>query len=171
MTPDTTSRLGGAPAREITGRFVLLCLLGFFATVVGVNIVMARFAVSTFGGVETASSYKAGLAFRGEEMAADAQARRHWEVSAQIQNLGGDGRLVTVTAKDATGAPLTGLVAAARLAHPTDARRDVTLALRDLGAGRYLADLDAPAGQWDLVIDLSQGEERLFRSKNRVQLH
>lgn len=171
MTPDTTTSLGGTRPREITGRFVLLCLLGFFATVVGVNIVMARFAVSTFGGVETASSYKAGLAFRGEERAAEAQARRHWDVSAHVQDLGGEGRLVTVTAKDAAGTALGGLSAAARLVHPTDARRDVAIALRDLGAGRYLAELDAPAGQWDLVIDLSQGEERLFRSKNRVQLH
>lgn len=156
--------------REITGRFVLACLLGFFAVVVAVNMVMARYAVSTFGGVETASSYKAGLAFRGEELAAERQAERRWQVTADFQSLGAEGRIVTITARDGAGNPQSGLIAAARLAHPTDARRDVFADLRDLGAGRYSATVDAPAGQWDLVIDLSQGAERLFRSKNRMQL-
>ncbi|WP_127089968.1 FixH family protein [Aquabacter cavernae] len=156
--------------REITGRFVLVCILAFFATIIAVNVVMARFAVTTFGGVETASSYKAGLAFRGEEMAAEQQAERHWNVVAEFQDLGGGGRIVTLIARDNAGRPLSGLIAATRLSHPTDARRDVTTELKDLGDGRYGASLDAPAGQWDLVIDLSQGDQRLFRSKNRMQL-
>lgn len=168
MMPGTLKT--GQP-REITGRFVLVCLLSFFATIIAVNLVMARYAVTTFGGVETASSYKAGLAFKGEEQAAERQAERHWNVAAEFQDLGGDGRVLTIIARDAKGNPLTGLSAAARLSHPTDARRDVSVPLRDLGTGRYGVSLDAPAGQWDLVIDLSQGEDRLFRSKNRVQLH
>ncbi|MBA4790556.1 MAG: FixH family protein [Rhizobiales bacterium] len=157
--------------REITGRLVLVCLLSFFATIIAVNVVMARFAVTTFGGVETASSYKAGLAFKGEEQAAERQAERHWKVVAEFQDLGGEGRVLAVVVRDGAGNPLTGLSATARLAHPTDARRDVATELRDLGTGRYGVSLDAPAGQWDLVIDLSQGDERLFRSKNRMQLH
>ena len=30
--------------------------------------------------------------------------------------------------------------------------------------------MTAEAGQWDLVIDLYQGEERAFRSRNRITL-
>jgi nitrogen fixation protein FixH len=56
--------------KEVTGRMVLLCLIGFFFVVVGINAVMVRVAVSTFGGVETDSSYKAGLAFAKEAQAA-----------------------------------------------------------------------------------------------------
>lgn len=156
--------------RPITGRFVLVTLLSFFGVVVGVNVVMARLAVSTFGGVETASSYKAGLAFRSEELAAGEQAGRHWQVQAVITELGGEARTLTITARDAQGRPLTGLEADARLVHPTDARRDVDLTLDDLGGGTFRASTQAHAGNWDLVLDLSQGGNRLFRSKNRVQL-
>ena len=55
--------------REITGRMVFICLVAFFAVVIGVNFVLVRAAISTFGGLETESSYKAGLAF-GSEIAA-----------------------------------------------------------------------------------------------------
>ncbi|MEP9375131.1 FixH family protein [Aquabacter sp. CN5-332] len=163
--------LSDRPPGEITGRFVLLCILGFFGIVIAVNVVMARYAVSTFGGVETASAYKAGLAFRGEELAAGQQAERQWQVEAQVRDFGAGERIIALTALDARGRPLMGLEATARLAHPTDARRDASVVLIDLGAGRYSATIEAAPGQWDLVVDLSQGGERLFRSRNRVQLH
>jgi len=154
--------------RPLTGRHVLVMILSFFGIIIGVNLVMARFAVSTFGGVETASSYKAGLAFKGEEIAAAAQTARDWDVSVAVTSLGADARTFTVQAKDAAGAPLTGYAASARIVHPTDARQDVRLALSDLGGGRYGGEAAVHPGQWDLVVDLAQGDARLFRSKNRI---
>ncbi|TCT06138.1 FixH family protein [Aquabacter spiritensis] len=159
----------GAP-RPVTGRVVLFAILAFFGVVVGVNLVMARLAVSTFGGVETASAYKAGLAFRGEEQAAAEQAARHWQVDAQVRGRGDDTRTVALVVRDAAGRPLPGLEVRARLSHPTDARRDAVAQLSEEGGGRYTGILPAAAGQWDLVLDLSQGDSRLFRSRNRVQL-
>ena len=41
------------------------------------NVVMIRAAISTFGGVETAKPYQAGLAFKREIAAARAQEARH----------------------------------------------------------------------------------------------
>ena len=49
---EETTGQGGRP-KEVTGRMVLACLLAFFAVVAGVNALMIRAAVSTFGGVET----------------------------------------------------------------------------------------------------------------------
>lgn len=161
---------GQRPPRQITGTMVLLGLLAFFAVVMTVNFTMARYAVSTFAGLETESSYKAGLTFGKDSKAAAEQAARHWAVDVDLQTPGGTGRVVEVRVLDATGKPLSDLVADGRFAHPTDARRDVVLNLLPLGDGRYRASADAGAGQWELVIDFSQGGERLFRSKNRVQL-
>jgi FixH len=45
---------------QITGLMVLGFMIAFFAIIVGVNVFMAHAAISTFGGVETASSYHAG---------------------------------------------------------------------------------------------------------------
>lgn len=158
------------PPRELTGRLVLLMLLAFFGVVIGVNVIMARYAVTTFAGVETESSYKAGLAFTAEHQAAERQAARHWGVSVQLLSPGGDAREVMVRVLDASGKPLSDLVPDAEFSHPTDSRRDVVLALVPLGDGRYRARAAAGAGQWDLVIDFAQGGERMFRSRNRVQL-
>ena len=163
------SDLSPAP-RPVTGRFVLLCLVSFFGVVIAVNVIMARFALSTFGGVETASSYKAGLAFRSEELAAQAQSARDWHVDVVLTELGGEGRALVVTVRDHDGKPVSALETEAELLHPTDARRDVPVLLTPAGAGTYRAELDAPAGAWVFSIDLSQGGERLFRSKNRITL-
>ena len=62
-----------AKSRELTGRAVLFWLLGFFAVTIGVNAVMVRVATKTFGGVETESSYKAGLVFKQDIEAAAQQ--------------------------------------------------------------------------------------------------
>src|ERR1700690_1116795 len=52
--------------RILTGRHVLLWLVAFFGIVFAVNGGLVQAAISTFGGVETASSYKAGLQFEQE---------------------------------------------------------------------------------------------------------
>lgn len=156
--------------RNFTGWHMTGILVAFFGVVIAVNVVMARFAVTTFGGVDTENAYKAGLAFRKEINAAEEQSERHWVVDVNVETLGAGARAVTVRALDATGKPLSALAGSARLSHPTDARQDVTTALAPLGDGRYRAVVEAHKGQWDLVVDFAQGDERVFRSKNRVQL-
>ena len=64
------------PSRQLTGRTVLVWLVAFFGVVFAVNAVMIHAAISTFGGVETASSYKAGLAFEQEVEAGAARRTR-----------------------------------------------------------------------------------------------
>lgn len=160
-----------APARRpLTGRTVALALVAFFAVVVAVNVVMVRAAISTFGGVETRSSYRAGLAFGREVAAAQAQEARGWTVEAKLSPGRDGGTGLEVRARDAAGAALTGLALEARLAHPADDRRDHRLALAEVGPGLYRGATEAPPGAWDLVMELKRRDERLFRSKSRVTL-
>jgi nitrogen fixation protein FixH len=159
-----------APRRPISGRMVLLCFIGFFGVVAAVNAVMIRAATSTFSGVETGSSYKAGLAFKNELAAARAQDALHWQVSGRLWRQGARQASVEITALDQNGAPLSGLALTARLAHPTDARRDHELPVSGAGAGLFRGVIEAGPGQWDLIVDLWRADERLFRSKSRVIL-
>ena len=154
---------------HVTGRMVLAGLVAFFGLVAGVNAIMIHAAVSTFGGVETDSSYRAGLAFAREAATVAAQDARHWSVTAKAA-LEGNATVVEVTARDASGQPLANLVATASLLHPTDRRADHAVSLVSEAAGSLRGETVAAAGQWDLVIELSRGGERLFRSKNRVWL-
>jgi nitrogen fixation protein FixH len=159
----------GCRTKEVTGRMVLICLVTFFAVVAGVNGIMIRAAVSTFGGVETANSYQAGLAFAREIAAVETQDALHWDVRAKVATSAGETAL-EVTATDASGNSLTGLEASARLVHPADRRLDHDVPLRAEAPGKFRGRADVAFGQWALVIELSRDGARLFRSRNQIFL-
>jgi nitrogen fixation protein FixH len=166
----TSASNAPACARPLTGRVVLACLIAFFAVISIANGIMIRAAVTTFGGVETSSSYQAGLAFARESAAAQAQDALRWQVAAKVQPMGA-GTSVEIDALDAEGRPLTGLQATAHLSHPTDRRADQAVALSEGTSGRFRGTTAAIVGQWDVVIELARDGERVFRSRNRVVLH
>jgi nitrogen fixation protein FixH len=160
-----------ARAKPLTGRTVLLCLLAFFGVVVGVNMVMMMLAIRTLPGTEVDSAYRASVSFNREIAAAREQAALGWQVTARIEHAP-DGRAhVNVEARDAHGAPLTGLAISARLQRPIDKRADrlLTLAERETGIYRGGAK-DVAAGQWTLVVEAARANERVFLSRHRVFL-
>ena len=170
QTQSYSSPVGGRGARQVTGRMVLACLVAFFAVIAAVNAVMIRAAVSTFGGVETESSYKAGLAFARDIAAAQAQDARHWQVRANVTPLPDGTISLELSVRDASGQPVSGLDAAVQLNHPTDRRLDRSVFMHEIAPGRFRGVTAVDAGNRDLVIDLTRGAEHLFRSKNRLVL-
>jgi len=154
---------------RITGWHVLGSLLAFFGAVMVVNVVMVWAALSTFGGVETSSSYKAGLEFTDEMERAAAQRGLGWTVNAELAGNAAQ-RIVSVDATDATGNSVAGLAAEATFAHPADERQDRQVILFETAPGRYEGDTDVPDGVWSLRLAFSQDGEVLYRSRNRVTL-
>jgi nitrogen fixation protein FixH len=155
--------------RELTGRAVLLWLLGFFGCVFAVNGVLVKAATSTFAGLETTSSYKAGLMFKREIDLAERQAALHWRVDGKLVDKGGSA-VLDLTVRDGKGAAVTGLTALARLAHPATAKLDHVVPLNRIGAGTFHGHVAAAPGQWELIVDLDRNGERVFRSRSRVTL-
>lgn len=159
-----------APGFKVTGRFVLIALIAFFSVVAGVNAIMIRLAVGTFGGVETESAYRAGLAYSGEIAAAEVQAARGWRVDITVRPTGADfqGQLITMSAFDAAGQALDRLEVQAMLQRPADRRRDTTVTFQPSSAGRWIAQVAVEPGQWDLVLTLRESGKDAFRSRNRL---
>jgi nitrogen fixation protein FixH len=153
--------------RPLTGRRVLAMLIGFFGLVIAVNLVMVREAITTFGGVDTPSSYQAGLNFKAEEAAAAAQDALQWRVDAKVVADAGSAR-VTVEIREPSGAPVHGLAVTATLAHPSDERRDVVVAMTETMPGIYSGPAVVEAGQRVLDIEVARDGRRVFRSRNRV---
>lgn len=160
----------GGPEREVTGWTVFVCLVTFFAIITAVNAVMMTAAITTFGGVETGSSYQAGLAFARENAAVQAQDRLGWQVTVSPRSDGGATPIIEIVARDKGNGPLAGLQVFGRLSHPMDKRADRVLAWREVTAGVFRADSGRVVGQWDLVIELSQDGALKFRSRNRLTL-
>jgi nitrogen fixation protein FixH len=154
--------------KEVTGRMVFICFVTFFAVVFGVNAIMVRVAVSTFGGVETASSYQAGLAFAREVALVDTQDALNWHVKAKVVPANDGAMLVEVIATSSDERPLSDLQASAWLVHPTDKRADQAVILRESAPGQFRGTAMSASGQWDLVTELTRDNIRMFRSKNRI---
>ena len=156
--------------RELTGRAVLLWLAGFFGIVFAVNGVLVQAATSTFRGLETGSSYQAGLVFKQQVESAERQDALHWQVDGKLSRDKAGEAVLDISARDGQGAPLSGLTATAVLAHPADTRLDLPMSMNTAAPGTFRGEAAAAPGQWEIIIDLSRGDERVFRSRSRVTL-
>jgi nitrogen fixation protein FixH len=156
--------------RELTGRAVLFWIVGFFAVVFAVNGVLVRAATSTFGGLETQSSYKAGLLFEDEVAKAERQQALQWQVDGKLARGRAGEAVLDIRVRDAQGAAVDGLTADAKLAHPADSKRDHVIHLSRAGAGAFRGADAAEPGQWELIVDFYRGEARVYRSRSRVTL-
>ncbi len=158
------------PQRELTGRMVLFGFIGFFAVVAAVNAIMIRAAVTTFAGTETASAYKAGLAYKAEEAAAAAQAKLNWQVDGQIVRTSSGKAVLTVNVRDKNRQPVYGIDVSARLAHPLNARLDHDIVLARIADGSFRGMTEANPGQWALTLEVKRGGDRVYLNKSRVVL-
>jgi len=159
-------------ARQITGRFVLIAVISFFAVVIGVNLVMMRLAIATLPGTEVDSAYSASLAYQKEIQAAHQQNGRDWKVGAHVERQADGLARLNVEARAGDGLPLAGLSVLSRLERPTDRRADQAFEMKESGGGSYSGTAHGvAAGQWDLVIEADRDGKRLFLSRNRVVLN
>jgi nitrogen fixation protein FixH len=156
--------------RQITGPKVLVAFVAFFAIVTGVNAVLLRAATSTFGGVEVASAYRAGLSFNKELAAAARQDELNWKVEAELARQSNNRARLVIKLHEADDTPARGIDVAARLIHPADGRRDHGVALHETSQGEFEGTTDAAPGRWDLLIEATRADEILFRSRSRVTL-
>ena len=159
-------------ARPITGRFVLITIISFFSVIIGVNVLMMRFAISTLPGTEVDSAYGASLAYQKEINAAREQNARRWKIDAHVERQADGIATLTLRASDAVGKPLTGLAVSGQFERPTDRRGDRPVRVVEEGEGTYRGTAqDVAPGQWDLVIEADGHGKRLFLSHNRVLLN
>ncbi len=158
--------------RPLTGRRVLVMIIGFFGVVFAVNGVMMKLAIQTLPGTDVDSAYNASLAYEGEIVAARDQDARSWKVDAQIQRAVGGGTELRVEVRDNGGAPMSGLKFQGRFERPTDRRADQPVVLAEIGNGIYFGSTASIApGQWDLVLEGDAAGRRMYLSKNRVVLN
>ena len=155
-------------SRELTGRAVLIWLVGFFAVTISVNAVMVHFASKTFGGVETASSYKAGLAFKQDIEAAEQQEALHWKVDGTVTRAATGEVTLEVKVHDGIGQIVPGWTATALLSHPMDSRLDQRFSMIRTGPEAARGVAYADPGYWNVTIDLDRNDVRMFRSRSRI---
>ncbi len=163
---DETPR-GGRP---ITGRTVLLWLMGFFGVMLIANAFFVYFALSTFSGLDNPSSYKAGRNYASEIEAAEAQAIRDWTVKLVVARAGAAATFDLI-ARDHASAPVRDVAFTLHLGHPADRRHDVTVPMTMADSGHYRGRADALAeGWWTLSIEGTREGETVYKSVERIRI-
>ena len=159
--------VNGGNGRPLTGRMVLFMLLGFFGVIISVNLVMVRFATSTFSGVGEKNAYMAGVSYNKALAAAREQDRRGWKVDASLQRIAPGRSALTITRSD--GGQYANVEVTARFLHPASGRMDRAVTLAPSGPNEWRAAVDLPAGVWDMVIEMRSGGATVFLSRDRLQ--
>lgn len=128
--------------KPFTGRHMAIILVSFFTIVVAVNVLMARFAISTFGGVVVENSYVASQKFNGWLDEARAEKALGWKAGFTRDGAGD----VVITLTNASGAALSGAHVAGRAEHPLGRRPDTALVFHETAPGKFVARLEQ--GRW-----------------------
>jgi nitrogen fixation protein FixH len=148
--------------KPFTGRHAAMILIAFFGVVISVNIVMASFALSTFGGTVVDNSYVASQHYNEWLARADAQDRLGWDRSVTVD---ADRHVRLAVRKD--GAAVEGLRIVATLRHPLGQTHARAMRFAPAADGA-LRSLDAlPAGRWQLDLSVHRGADE---ARYRVDL-
>lgn len=135
---------------EFTGRHMLLLICGFFAVVIGVNVLMAVSASRTWTGLVVQNSYVESQRFQEKHEQARAQMDAGWHFG-----IGYDGGKVTFSAKDDAGAVLALEGVGAFLRRPVGGHDDLTLELLRNG-DTYSAPTFLASGVWDVTVTIDE---------------
>jgi len=147
---------------------VLIVFLGFFATVFLVNGIMVYEALSTFAGLETADSYRKGLAYNARIAEGAAQAQRGWRDRLAYVS---DTQRVRIDIADPAGAGVPGLAITGEIGRAATDRFDRKLAFVETGPGAYEADAAGlEPGWWTVDIEGRGGAagDVLYEARERL---
>ena len=139
--------------RRFTGWHMSGILVAMFATIIAVNVVMAYFAVTTFGGTVVDNSYVATRNYNGWLAEARSQEALGWRITTTID----PDRRVRIAAIAPTGA-IDGVVSAVA-SHPLGRAPDHAIEFTRTGAGRYVAARPLRAGRWTLRVTVKSGKD------------
>lgn len=148
------------PGFRLTGRHVAGIFVAFFAVVITVNVLMASYAVSGFGGTVVDNSYVASQRFNDWLAMARRQDALGWRQETQL-----DARrhLVLTLA----GPSLTPTSVTANAEHPLGRAADIPLCFERQVDGQWRAATPLPAGRWIIHWTVrADGHDMRFVERN-----
>ncbi len=144
---------------ELTGKHVLAITVGAFAVIIGVNLVLAYKAVSTFPGLEVQNSYVASQGFNERKAAQEALG---WTLDPVYES----GRM-SLAFLDRDGRPVEVEELSVLVGRTTAAKDDVWPAFTFSG-GVYAADVALNRGKWMIKVTARSADGVLFERRSEV---
>ena len=144
---------------ELTGRHVLFITLGAFGVIIGVYMVMAWKAVSTFPGLDVENSYVASQQFDARRSAQEALG---WTMTPRHDH----GRM-TIAFADKAGHPVAVQSLDVLVGRTTEAKDDVTPAFTRVG-DVYEAKVPLGRGNWMIRVRATAADGTLFEQRKTI---
>lgn len=142
---------------ELTGRHVFAITTGAFAVIIGVNVLLAWKAVSTFPGLEVENSYVAGQDFNERKAAQDALG---WVMTPTY-----DGGQIKLAFTDQGGNPVTVQNLKVLVGRTTEAGDDLWPDFAQAN-GIYAADVALGHGKWMLKVTAAAADGTVFEQRS-----
>jgi nitrogen fixation protein FixH len=139
---------------RFTGWHMTAILVAFFGVVIAVNLVMARFAVGTFGGTVVDNSYVASQNFNRWLAAAEQQSRLGWKTKLSVD----PSRQLRVQA-DKAGMPISNLKISGVASHPLGRAPSIPLSFAASPNGGHRSQQALPKGRWKIALALKSGPD------------
>jgi nitrogen fixation protein FixH len=144
---------------EITGKHVLAVTVGAFAVIIGVNVVLAYKAVSTFPGLEVQNSYVASQGFDKRKAAQEALG---WTMTPSYES----GRM-TLAFHGPDGLPVRVNDLQVLVGRTTEASED-RFPDFTLDGDLYAADLPLGIGKWMVKVTALSDDGTLFEQRSEL---
>jgi nitrogen fixation protein FixH len=146
----------------LTGWHMLAIVLAFFSVIIGVNIVMAFAATSTFPGLVVENSYVSSQNYNELLAAARKQDAAGWR-----HELSADRGVLKFRLATSVGTPASDLSVVAHIGRPSTTRADRDLTLIHNG-NAYQAGEALPAGYWEIDVEARRGADIVFRRTQEI---
>ena len=143
-------------SKTFTGRHMAAILIAGFGVVIAVNLIMARLAVSTFGGVVVENSYVASQEFNRWLAEADQSRALGWRPAVKRLE---DGRVEVLFGDRHFPNELRAIAR-----HPLGRLPDSRLAFTETAPGRFESTTPLAAGRWTLRLEGRAGN-RVWRDE------
>ncbi len=137
--------------RSFTGWHMTAILIGFFAIVIAVNLLMASFAIGTFGGTVVENSYVASQKYNGWLAAADKQNALGWQVTVKL-----DRSRHLIIAASKSGSRLSAASVSAVVRHPLGRAPDISVDFVENQDGLFISQEALPKGRWQVHVTVRQ---------------
>jgi nitrogen fixation protein FixH len=146
---------------ELTGRHVFIITTGAFAVIIGVNMVLAFKAVSTFPGLEVGNSYVASQGFDARKAAQEALG---WTMEP-----GYHGGRMTLAFVDRDGFAVAVTDLEVLVGRTTSTRDDIWPVFAAAGDG-YEAAVPLARGKWMVKVTARAADGTLFEQRSELQV-
>ncbi|MCR8724212.1 FixH family protein [Frigidibacter sp. ROC022] len=152
----TTSERSAGTGKEFTGRKMLILTVSAFAVIIGVNVVMAFKAISTFPGLEVDNAYVASQTFDAERRAQEALG---WTAGVEA-----DGETFRLTLIDSDGNAVRPESLSVMIGRSTERNDDQTPELIFDGEA-WTAPVELAGGYWQVWLKAVAADGTAFRQR------